>query len=143
MVVPQTGSKLASRLFMFVVTMSVCLLWGGHSVLGAGCHVADRPVLTQALNWDHFPDDATAHSGHSRMHAQSAVVPPHCPGETPTLSTAVTVLFAPRLEMGLCGDPPAISEKIQVWYLNSRPAPLTSRLDRPPRHKALAPSGQA
>ena len=133
MVVPQSGSKLANRLFVLVATTSVCLLWGSHAAMGSGCHVPDRPALSHALTWDHFPGSQSFRDHPLRFHVHPAVTPPHCPGEVPTLPTATRVLFASQLQMGLPGAPKAGGEVIVIGWFNLPPPPPASRLDRPPR----------
>jgi hypothetical protein len=140
MVVPQSRSKLANHLLMLVVTTSACLLWGGQSARGSGCHVPDRPALAYALTWDHTPSVELYRDGHLLRHAHPAVVPARCPGEVPTLPTANTVLFAPGRQTAFHGDLPARGEMIVIRFINRQPAPLVSRLDRPPRPGNLTAS---
>ena len=95
MVVSQLGWKSCNHYLLLVSAAMVCLLAGPRPALGAGCHVPDRPALTHALSWDHFAGAAVSRNGHSATHVRSAIMPAHCPGETPTLPSSTTQLFAP------------------------------------------------
>ncbi|MGC8639612.1 MAG: hypothetical protein ACP5XB_07005 [Isosphaeraceae bacterium] len=133
---PQPPFKLATRLCLLAAMASACLLCGSRATLGSGCHLADRAVHSHALTWDDFPGSRMFRDEHLQVRVHPAVMPPHCPGEVPTLPTATRILFAPQLQMGLPGAPGAGVEEIVIRCFNLRPPPLASRLDRPPRHAA-------
>jgi hypothetical protein len=113
--------------------MAVCVLSCAGSVLAAGCHVPERPVLAQTLSWDHWQLLKMPHTGLGARPATPAVMPLPCQGEIPTLPSVVSIPMAATFGAAIGPEAPGEGGPAVVESLLIIPSPLSIRLDRPPR----------
>lgn len=130
---PQSGRNSVNRFLTLSLAALVCLLSGRQTASAAGCHAPGRPAIDHALSWDDFARVAPRFEDSPLAHSGPAILPPHCPGETPTLPSATALSTASQSQPAPRVEPPSHGEFLAPRSSRSRPLPLASRLDRPPR----------
>jgi hypothetical protein len=136
-IVRQSGSNLAIRLLLLVVTAVGLFLTGPRAATAAGCHVSERPAIARALTWDRLTAMSLLGDRHLPTSVLPAFVPPSCPGETPTLASSTTQILASPFQAEPSSRPLARGETILVPCVNPQPPPFPSQLLRPPRRAAF------
>jgi hypothetical protein len=136
-IVRQSGSNLAVRLLLLVVTAVGLLLTGPRAATAAGCHVSERPAIARALTWDPLTAMSLLGDRHLPTAIRPAFVPPSCPGETPTLASSTTQSLASPVQAPSLSRLLARGETILVPCVNPQPPPFPSQLLRPPRRAAF------
>ncbi len=139
----QSGRKLENHLLILALTGTLFLVSSPRTAQAAGCHVPDRPVLARSLSWERWQQDGFSPADALLATAPAAIVPVPCQGETPTVQSSAGSLAGADLAPDTVLEEPASREHVALETPSRVPAPITSRLDRPPRRGSTCRSSLA
>jgi hypothetical protein len=133
--VARSGLKPLKRQTGLLIAGALLVLVEATPAGAAGCHVPDRPVLGTRLSWETDPDLDLSRAREAQP--PPVLTHPPCSGELPHLlsSSSLNPGFVHAEHAAL--DPSALTGILGIADDVERLDPLGSRLDRPPRVRAL------
>jgi len=138
--VTQLGRKLENHLLILALTGTLFLVTGLRTAQATGCHVPERPVLARSLSWERWQQAGFFPANRLIFLAPPAILPVPCQGETATLQPFASGLVSADFAPGRVLEEPASGERVAFESPSQVPAPIASRLDRPPRRGSASRS---